>query len=221
MILLWHLSLPPASRVPAAMEPLGSAPPIGPRALGTPKPSPYRARVHARPSFTGGTRKQPVRHCALSLPHWPVSMSSSRGWQGSTQAHASAVPILSAGLDFGEKLPDPVDVFFWLLGMRTDLGPARVRNQTMHLLGHASGVDVVVSRHHQGRRPNPLEALLAHAQGQIWAIEEGVDRVPHHVGEVLRRHRFQRLPVLGIVLGPLWRKRGKTVVGVERIHHGF
>jgi len=46
------------------------------------------------------------------------------------------VPILSAGLDLGEKLPDPVDVFVWLLGMRTDLGPVRVRNQTMDLLGH-------------------------------------------------------------------------------------
>src|SRR5262249_36185918 len=112
---LWHLPLPPAPRVPAAMEPLGSAPPLGPLALGTPKPSPYCARPCST-LLTGGTRKQPVRHCALSLPHGHVSMSSSRGCQGSTQAHASAVPLLSAGLDLGEKLPDPVDVFVRLLG---------------------------------------------------------------------------------------------------------
>src|SRR5256885_11815668 len=147
-------------------------------------------------------------------------MASSRGCQGSTKAHASAVPILSAGLDLGEKLPDPVDVFFWLLSMRTDLGPARVRKQTVYLLGHPTGVDVVVAWHQQGRRPQLPEALLAHAQGQIRALEEGVDRVPHHLGEVLWRHRFQPPPVLRIVLGPLWRKRGKTVIGVERVHDG-
>src|SRR5262245_40371724 len=193
MIPLWHLPLPPAPKVPAAMEPLGSAPPLV-RLLWAPRNPLPTARVHARPSFTGGTRKQPVRHCALSLPHGHVSMSSSRGCQGSTKAHASAVPILSAGLDLGEKLPDPVDVFFWLLSMRTDLGPARVRQQTMHLLGHPPGVDVVVAWHQQGRRPQLPEALLAHAQGQIRALEESVDRVPHHLGEVLRRHRFQPPP---------------------------
>src|SRR5262245_24848997 len=48
MIPLWHPPLLPAPGVPPEMEPLGSAPPIGSLALGTPKPSPYR----------GGTRTQ-------------------------------------------------------------------------------------------------------------------------------------------------------------------
>src|SRR5262249_13683185 len=67
----------------------------------------------ARPCLTllhRGTRKQAVRHCALSPLHGRVSIASSRGCQGSTKAHASAVPLLSAGLDLGEKLQDPVDV---------------------------------------------------------------------------------------------------------------
>src|SRR5215467_15520115 len=105
--------------------------------------------------------------------------------------------------------------------MWTDLGPVRIRNQTMHLLGHTAGVDVVVSRHHQSRRPYLLEPLFTHAQGQIRAIEEGVDRVPHHLREVLRWHLFQRLPVYRVILRTLWSKRGKTVVGVESVHHGL
>src|SRR5262245_17311113 len=86
-----------------------------------------------------------------------VSIASSRRCQRSTQAHASAVPLLSVGLDLREKIQDPVNVFVRLLSMRTDLGPARVRNQTMHLLSHPTGVDVVVARHQQGRRPQPPE----------------------------------------------------------------
>ena len=73
----------------------------------------------------------------------------------------------------------------------------------MHLLGYTAGVNVIVSRHHQGRRPYPLEPLLAHAQGQVRAIEEGVDRVPHHLSEILRRHLFQRLPIHRVMLGTL------------------
>src|SRR4029453_12966732 len=69
--------------------------------------------------------------------------------------------------------------------------------------------------------PQPLEPLRAHAQGQIWALEEGIDRVPHYWGKVLRWHRFQHPPVLRIVLGTLWRKRGKTVIGVECVHYGL
>ena len=80
-------------------------------------------------------------------------------------------------------------------------------------------MDVVVARHYEGRCPHLLEPLFAHAKGQIRAIKEGIDRIPHHLGEVLRRHRFQHLPVHRVVLGALWRKRGKTVIGVERVYH--
>ena len=68
---------------------------------------------------------------------------------------ASDGPILGVRLDLSEKLQDPINVLFRLLGMRPDLGPARIGNQTMHLLSHPTGVDVVVARHQQGRRPQP------------------------------------------------------------------
>src|SRR6266702_8428596 len=110
----------------------------------------------------------------LSKATVPARTSSLVWARASRNGGVPDVPILSSGLYLGEKLQDPVDVFVRLLGMRTDLGPARMRNQTMHLLGHPAGVNVVVSRHDQGRRPNSLKALRAHAQGQIRAIKEGV-----------------------------------------------
>ena len=57
----------------------------------------------------------------------------------STRVQASALLILSARLSLGEKLQDPADVMVRFLGMRAYLGPARMWNQTMHLLGHATG----------------------------------------------------------------------------------
>ena len=104
--------------------------------------------VSARCATLLGDRSQFFHDTDWPPPLPPASrMPAAMRMSGSTKAHASAMPILSAGLDLGEKLPDPVDVFVRLLCMWTDLGPARVRNQTMYLLGHPAGMDVVVARH--------------------------------------------------------------------------
>jgi hypothetical protein len=69
-----------------------------------------------------------------------------------------------------------MDVFVRLLGMRPDLGPERVRDQTVPLLGYLLGVDIVIAQHYQGRHPNPLEASLRSFQ-MLCVLSRGLPRI--------------------------------------------
>ena len=102
-----------------------------------------------------------------------------------------------ARIDFSKKLQNSLDVPFWLLvvfkiiGVRVDLRPLGVGNKTMYLLRHITWMYVIVAWEDQGRHPNPPEHLFSHAEAYIGAIDDRMYRIPHYLGELLRRHRLQ------------------------------
>ena len=58
-----------------------------------------------------------------------------------------------------------------------------------------------------------------HPQGRIGAIEEGINRVPHDLGILLRRHGLQVFSKPRIALDALRDKGSKAVIPVKGGHH--
>ena len=102
--------------------------------------------------------------------------------------------------------------------MGADFGPAAVGDEAVDGLGEAARVDVVVAGHDHRGDGDAFQRLLGHAEGQVGAVEQGVDGVAHHLDEVLGVHGLQVLAVVGVGLRQLGAEGREAVVGVEGVH---
>src|SRR5882672_4176076 len=129
-----------------------------------------------------------------------------------------SIPMTQAGItarprrNLSKELEDALDVPLRRFSVGRDFPPLGVGHQPVHQLCYPPRVDIVVARHDQGRCPDTLEHLYRRPQGRIGAIEKSINRVPHDLGILLRRHDPKVLSKPRIVLDALGDKWRKAVI---------